>query len=160
MTAIGASGHRSLKEVSIISQKIDAALNHIQETHPAPFVVYSALAEGADRLIVQRAFDLLGARLVAVLPMQQTDYLADFVLSDSLNEFKELLALAAKVIELPPTLTRDIAYEAAGRYILAHVDLLVAVWDGKPARGQGGTGQIVTEARKSHIPVVWIRATR
>ena len=160
MTAIGVTGHRSFREVKLITRKVDAALKHIWETYPAPFVVYSALAEGADRLVVQRTFDQLGASLVAILPLQQAEYQSDFTESDSHIEFEELLRLASKVVELPPAPNRDRAYEAAGRYILEHVDLLIAVWDGKPARGQGGTGQIVTEARKSHIPVVWIRTTR
>lgn len=160
MTSIGVTGHRSLNEVKALTQKIDAALKQIWETYPAPFVVYSALAEGADRLVARRALDLLGASLKAILPLNQADYKADFSEEDSLAEFLELLALADEVIELPPTSTRDAAYEAAGRYILEHVDLLIAVWDGQSPRGKGGTGQIVLEARKSRIPVVWTKMAR
>ena len=160
MTSVGVTGHRSLHEISVIIQKIDAALIQILETYPAPFVIYSALAEGADRLVVRRAFDLMGASLKAILPLKPADYQADFSEEDSLNEFQELLALAQEVVELPPTSPRDAAYEAAGRYILEHVDLLIAVWDGQLPRGQGGTGQIVLEAQKSQIPVVWIQMDR
>jgi hypothetical protein len=34
---------------------------------------------------------------------------------------------------------REAAYEAAGRYVVDHCDLLIAVWDRKPAQGRGGT---------------------
>jgi hypothetical protein len=160
MTSIGVTGHRSLKDIGAITQEIDAALKQIREIYPAPFVVFSALAQGADRLVVQRAYDLLGATLKAVLPLDQADYTADFSEYENLAEFLELLALADEVIELPPTPSREDAYEAAGHYILEHVDLLIAVWDGRPPRGQGGTGQIVVEAQRRYMPVVWIKMAR
>jgi hypothetical protein len=160
MTTVGVTGHRSLHEVSVLTQKIDAALKQIRETYPAPFVIYSALAEGADRLVVWRAFDLMGASLKAILPLKPADYQADFSDEDSLTEFQELLGLAQEVVELPATSPREAAYEAAGRYILEHVDLLIAVWDGQLPRGRGGTGQIVLEARENQVPVVWIPIDR
>jgi hypothetical protein len=160
MTSVGITGHRSLNDVGAITQEIDAALIQIRETCPAPFIVFSALAEGADRLVVRRAFDLLGASLKVILPLNQADYTADFPEDDSLAEFLELLTLAVEVVELPPTPTRNSAYEAAGRYILKHVDLLIAVWDGQQPRGRGGTGQIVVEAQQSQLPVVWIKMAR
>ncbi len=38
--------------------------------------------------------------------------------------------------------------------MLAQSDILVAVWDGKPADGRGGTGQIVDEAARRGVPIV------
>jgi hypothetical protein len=35
-------------------------------------------------------------------------------------------------------------------------DLVVAIWDGEPERGVGGTGQIVREARDAGRPVLVI----
>ena len=46
------------------------------------------------------------------------------------------------------------AYEAAGRYVVDHCDLLIAVWDGKPARGRGGTAEIVAYAREKKRPLI------
>lgn len=68
------------------------------------------LSNRADRFIIQVACDLLGARWVATLPTQQLGFPDGYVQSDSQSEPEELLALAAKVIELLPTLMRDIAY--------------------------------------------------
>ena len=45
-------------------------------------------------------------------------------------------------------------FEAAGLTMLALSDILVAVWDGKPAEGRGGTGQIVEEAARRGAPIV------
>jgi hypothetical protein len=38
-------------------------------------------------------------------------------------------------------------------------DVLLAVWDGRPARGFGGTGDVVAYARRRGVPVevVWPR---
>jgi hypothetical protein len=54
------------------------------------------------------------------------------------------------------TSNRD-AYAAANEALLADVDTLVAVWDGAPPDGKGGTGDTVEVARERGIPVtvVW-----
>ena len=62
-----------------------------------------------------------GTRWVATLPTQQLGFLDGYVQSDSQSEPEELLALAAKVIELLPTLMRDIAFKAHNAYILDDV---------------------------------------
>lgn len=160
MTTVGVTGHRVLNHIETITREIDAALTQIREGFPAPFSVYSALAEGADRLVARRACDLLAASLIAVLPLPRADYMADFLEDHAKAEFLDLVALASDVVELPDAPTRTAAYEAAGRYILDHSDLLIAVWDGQPPRGQGGTGQIVAEAQQRRIPVVWIKVVR
>ena len=40
--------------------------------------------------------------------------------------------------------------------MLAKADRLFAVWDGQPARGYGGTADVVAEARARGIPVTVI----
>lgn len=54
------------------------------------------------------------------------------------------------------TANRD-AYAAAGEVVLADVAALVAVWDGAPPDGRGGTGDTVQTARARGLPVtiVW-----
>lgn len=54
------------------------------------------------------------------------------------------------------TSTRD-AYLAASEYVLGRVDAMLAVWDGQPADGRGGTGDVVQRAQALGIPatVVW-----
>ncbi len=44
-------------------------------------------------------------------------------------------------------------------YKLLMADLVVSVWDGRPARGcEGGTVRLIQEALRRNIPVLWIRA--
>ncbi|MGH2409572.1 MAG: DUF4231 domain-containing protein, partial [Chloroflexota bacterium] len=96
------------------------------------------------------------AVLEAVLPLPQDDYQSDFVNPDSRRQFIEMLADAARIVELPTTETREEAYEQAGRFVVEQSDVLIAVWDGQTARGQGGTADIVAWARDRGAPVFWI----
>jgi hypothetical protein len=90
--------------------------------------------------------------------MPLTEYLNDFPVGTSRDAFLELLSQAVETVNMPPVGIRDEAYEAVGRFVVGHSDVLIAVWDGKPARGQGGTGQIVAEARQRGLPLAWIPA--
>ena len=70
--------------------------------------------------------------------------------AESRREFDLLLGRASAVVELdgarePPGREGE-WYEAAGRLMLGHSDVLIAIWDGQPAAGRGGTAEIVAEA--------------
>jgi hypothetical protein len=159
MTRIGVTGHRFLADTDKIAAGVDEALNRIEASFPGEaLTVLSPLAEGADRLVVQRVLARSGARLVAPLPLPESDYMDDFQTTESRKEFLSLLDRADEVIELPPAETRDRAYEAVGRYVLDHCDVLIAIWDGQGAQGQGGTGEVVAEARQHGLPMAWVRA--
>lgn len=51
------------------------------------------------------------------------------------------------------------SYEAVGRYVVRHYDLLLAVWDGRAGAGRGGTHDIVDYATRIGVPVWWIHAS-
>lgn len=53
---------------------------------------------------------------------------------------------------------RQAAYEACGRHVVDHSDALLAVWDGEPSAGRGGTGDIVAYARARQRPLIWVQA--
>lgn len=48
------------------------------------------------------------------------------------------------------------AYALAGRATVAHCDVLIAVWDGLPKRGAGGTAEIVEVALRRGVPVIHV----
>jgi len=60
--------------------------------------------------------------------------------------FARLRGAASDQIQLPYPGPSEEAFFAAGREIVEHCDLLFAVWDGAPARGLGGTADIVAFA--------------
>ncbi len=158
MANIGITGHRILPDSNLVTSQVDEVLEKIREELNGPYYLYSSLAEGADQLVARRALNILNAKLIVPLPLKKEDFWTDFS-GDSRLAFLELLAAAEQVIELPPSLTRAEAYESAGRFILDRIDVLIALWDGKPASGQGGTGQMVAEARTHGLPVAWIHTS-
>lgn len=123
-----------------------------------PLVVLSPLAEGADRLVAEVVLENPGASLVAMLPLPQDDYEQDFASAESLQDFRRLLGRAAQTISLPPVAERNEAYANAGEYILNHCEVLVAIWDGQPAQGRGGTAEVVREALARGLPVLHVLA--
>jgi hypothetical protein len=52
---------------------------------------------------------------------------------------------------------RNQAYLAGGELVLRNCDVLIALWDGQPSRGVGGTGDIVDRARDFGLPIIWIK---
>ena len=54
----------------------------------------------------------------------------------------------------PSGTERDRAYLLAGIVVIERCEILVAVWDGLPARGVGGTGEVVRAALQRHRRVI------
>ena len=155
MVRVGVTGHRSLDDVDAIEAAVDAILDRL----PAgPIEVRSSLAEGADRIVVERVLRRPGGRLVAILPLDAEDYADDF--GESVAEFDDLLAAAADVEVVAPQSTREEAYEAAGRAVVDGSDVLLALWDGEASRGQGGTAEIVEYARERGVTVEVVTVRR
>lgn len=160
---LGVTGHRHLPDIDRLGERIRRELERLPDllrfpsspTTPLGYVVLSALADGADRLVVREAMARAGAQLEAVLPLPPEEYRRDFG-ADSAEDFDELLGMAARVRLLPPAHGRDEAYENAGRHIVDESDVLIALWDGAAARGRGGTAEIVAYARERHVPRIVI----
>jgi hypothetical protein len=159
---IGVTGHRNLKNIPQLQTAVRSILPDIRKmapdlkATPVIFNVLTPLAEGADRLIAQEVLKQDGATLEVVLPLPRDNYIKDFSTEDSVREFDDLLAKAGYVQALPAKENRVSAYELAGRYVVEHCDILIALWDGQPSAGPGGTGDIVRYARDIKCPLVWI----
>lgn len=123
------------------------------------FLFVSPLADGADQIGAELALDL-GFELHAVLPFSRERTRADLTDEASREMLDDLLARATCVLELSGDEAHELeAYVMAGRATVAHSDLLVAVWDGLPPRGRGGTGEVVRFAFERATPVVHIPIT-
>ena len=144
---IGVTGHRSF-DMADTSRRVDRLLDEIIDALQP--VVVSSLAEGADRLVVDRVLARPRARLAVVLPLKAADYERDFATSESVADFRAYLARADTVdtVAVPVGATREEAYELAGLEVVARCDVLIALWDGAPSRGRGGTADIVRHARE------------
>lgn len=134
-----------------------AELSPPPDGQPPGLRLISGLAEGADQWLADEAIKL-GYELQAVLPFARGEYENDFTVAQGLAEHRRLRGLAAAVFELDGCRARSgESYLAAGRVLLNQTDLLIALWDGKPSHGTGGTGQIVQEALQRSIPTLWVR---
>ena len=149
---------------------------------PPAVQLLSSLARGADRLAAAMAYSL-EIPVYVPMPFLQSDYEADFRGKESkcpdevpltpaqdLAEFRELLAQSSGKVMLDGArndstwpggdLFEGQSYEAVGRYVVRHSDLLLAVWDGSASGGRGGTQEIIDYAARTGVPVLWIHAKR
>jgi hypothetical protein len=157
---IAVCGHRRLDKIDQLETGIQVAGRKIKDIFGnAEYQVFSCLAEGADRLLADRLIELLGADLIAVLPFPDSDYLDDFNTVESVQEFLIYKKRAKMIISPQQTMLRPLAYQRANQTLLNHCNILVAVWDGRPARGIGGTAETVEFARKLCLPILWIHAS-
>lgn len=159
---IGVTGHRTLPDDPALAEGVRRAIEALKAAFPpSPFTpvrmaVVSPLAEGADRLVADEVLKQPGAILEAVLPMPRDQYCEDFATRESRTEFDRLLSRADYIDMLPGCESREAAYEQVGRYVADRCDVLIALWDGLPARGRGGTAQVVSWAREGGVPLLWI----
>jgi hypothetical protein len=158
---IGVTGHRlnriSQRQLERLTPQLRPLLAQIAKAaRAAPPTLLSGLAEGADRHVAQLALET-GYVLHAVLPFVRDTYEHDFTDTASRAQFAELLARADRITELSgrPGVSAQ-AYRRAGHALLDEADVLLAVWDGQPAQGVGGTAEIVNEACRRCIPVIHV----
>jgi hypothetical protein len=151
MHRIAITGHRGLP--SAIADAVDKAIR-ARLTEYAPDVTgISCLADGADQIFARAVTDL-GGRLEIIVPA--TEY-RDGLPDEAQPEYDQLLDRAAAVRRLPFTESTSQSHMTASKLMVDDADELYAVWDGKPARGFGGTADVVTYARDHQTPVrvIW-----
>jgi hypothetical protein len=102
----------------------------------------------------RRVLDV-GGLLYVVIPAAR--YRDGFEDEDAKRGYDELMDRATYAEPLDHVESTEEAQMAGGRAVVDHSDLLVAVWDGKPARGHRGTADVVAYARGRGVPVevVW-----
>ncbi|MDO0932670.1 hypothetical protein QQY66_13560 [Streptomyces sp. DG2A-72] len=154
MTTIAVTGHMDLTEDSVPLVRI--ALDDLlkQYADDGGLVGVSCIAKGADSLFAEAVL-AAGGRLTVVVPSQ--DYRQNKVKPDHVLIFDRLVEAAEEVLVLPHETASRQAYEAANAVLIQRADRVVAVWNGEPPTGKGGTADMVLEAQAAGIPVdvVW-----
>jgi len=149
---VGITGHRGLSDV--VGQQVRALLTQAVTSYDTKDLLgVSCIADGPDSWFAQTVLDH-GGQIEVVLPAGQ--YRAD--LPDGHHPtYDELLRRAAKVHRTGFDTSGSHAHMAGSELLVDQVDELLAVWDGQPARGYGGTADVVTYARQWGVPVrvVW-----
>ncbi|MFG1604963.1 hypothetical protein [Actinoplanes sp. NPDC049265] len=115
----------------------------------------SSLADGADQLFAEHVLAAAGT-LHVVLPCE--GYAGSLISDDSRTRFEQLRRAAGSVVTMPFAEPSEQAFLAAGKAMVDACDHLFAVWDGRPARGPGGTADVVAYARSRGRPVtiLWL----
>ncbi len=171
---VGVTGHREHKlegaDIAAVTATITRTLGQLQQAlsavgkhHHAAFTnetvqlrMVSALADGADTIVAKAAL-AAGWRVDACLPFPREQYANDFTNSAHHDDFVALLEKVTATFELPGNHSEaTAAYEAVGRLVLEQCDVLLALWDGDPNRGRGGTSRVVADAVARHIPVIHV----
>lgn len=148
MTRVAITGHRGLPEDT--ERLVASALrDEVARHRAADLVGLSCLADGADALFARAVLDH-GGELIAVVPA--AEYRAGLP-EDHHQTYDALLRRASRVVELDHVASDSHAHMDASEHMLGEAEHLVAVWDGRAARGYGGTADVVATARQRGVPV-------
>ncbi|HUS09901.1 MAG TPA: hypothetical protein VMZ30_05485 [Pyrinomonadaceae bacterium] len=149
---IGVSGHQDIPEEAIAF--VRQGITNVLSSATGDLVGVASLAAGADQLFASIIFEH-GGRLHVIIPSK--GYERTFSDPNELSQFRCLLNKADVVETLSYQEPSEEAFLAAGRRVVDASNLLLAVWDGKPAQGKGGTADIVEYARKrgTRVEVIW-----
>ena len=147
------TGHRDLHPDAEppLRASLASLFTDLSAAHPhSDLLLLTGLAEGADRLAAEVALDA-GLDVVAVLPLPDALYRQDF--PDSQPAYDALKARCCAVFELPVPRgddvsthgpARDACYRRLGDWLTRYSFVLIALWDGLPGRGEGGTATVVS----------------
>jgi hypothetical protein len=151
MHRIAISGHRGLS--ALTARLVEDAILIALAGHAPEVTGISCLADGADQIFARAILDLGGILEVIIPAAQYREGLPE----DSHAGYDDLLAQAAAVRRLPFAESTPESHMAASKLMVDKADELYAVWDGKPARGYGGTADVVTYARQhgTSVQVIW-----
>ena len=150
MTQVGITGHQRLDDPEAWSWVTGVMRVELSAVTP-PLVGVTSLAIGADQLFARLVLER-GGKLHAVLPF--ADIERSFFPAE-VPVYRELVAQSTVEV-LRTAGTDEDAYLAAGLRIVELSDVLFAVWDGKPAKGKGGTADVVSYATSRRLPFVHI----
>ncbi|MFR9723373.1 hypothetical protein ACL02R_08375 [Streptomyces sp. MS19] len=144
---VGITGHRGLSEQ--IERQVREELKTWLTPHADDLVGVSCIADGPDAWFAETVL-ALGGRLEVVIPA--TTYRAGLPQWHH-PVYDELMRRASDVHTTGLTESDSQAHMAGSEILAGLTDHLIAVWDGLPARGHGGTTDVVTYARHHNVPV-------
>ena len=150
MTRIGITGHQRLQDPTAWLW-VEEVVGRELDTLAAPLCVVTSLAVGADQLVARLGI-ARGATVRTILPFAGIERTFS---PEDLQAYRCLVS-GASVEVLQTSGADEDAYLAAGRRVVELSDLMIAVWDGKPPKGKGGTADIVAYAIKCGVPVVHV----
>jgi len=154
--AIGFTGHRSLPDEAKCRKCVYDFLK--EQKAAAKGVVYgiSSAAAGGDLLFAESCIQL-EIPLRVLLPLPHDRFRKDFD-EATWQRAEYVLSKAVSVEVTDDHGIREEGYYECGIQTVQESQLMIALWDGEPSRGMGGTQEIVSFARKMGRPVIWLHS--
>ena len=140
---IGISGHQDLGSKNVVEWVRTQITTELTKRQFGSGI--SSLAQGTDQLFAEIVL-ALGKLLEVVIPCH--NYEAAFKNPIAARQFRNLKNRASTSSVLNFEGPSEEAFYQAGCSIVEASDLMVFVWNGKPAKGHGGTADIVDYALK------------
>ncbi len=147
---VGITGHQRLS-ADADWEWAEQQINDLLFSLSGSLIGFTSLALGADQLFAEIVLKC-GGSFVAIVPF--ADYESKFEAGVGRDNYKRLLAQASVVEVLKSSGANREAYFKAGQQVVNRSELVIAVWDGKPAAGLVGTADAVDYARQCGQPVV------
>jgi hypothetical protein len=154
--AVGFTGHRKVPYETKSRQVIRDFLAQQKESHHGVMYGVCSAAAGADQLFAESCIEL-NIPLRILLPRPAEQFRADFD-EASWQRTAHIIENAISVEVTGRHEAQNEQYYDCGIQTVAESQLLVALWDGQPSRGIGGTQEIVSYARKTGHPIAWIHS--
>jgi hypothetical protein len=151
---VGFTGHRQLADWDKARACVAEALAGLHREAPGEWIGVSSSAAGSDLVFAQT---ILGAGQAwqAILPLPPAEFQKDFAPGEW-QAAEALLARAETVRVMATGGAREEAYLDCGIETVNTCDVLLSLWDGEPARGRGGTAEVVAYARELGRPLIVI----
>jgi hypothetical protein len=153
---IGFSGHMKLSNESLCRDQIRKVLSEWKAKFPEGIGGLSSLAAGGDLLFAEACFEL-GVPLRVLLPMAPAQFSQDFEAA-TWKRAEHALERAASFEVVGGELDRPHCYYECGLETVLQSGLLVVLWNGLPAQGVGGTGEMAQCSKNLGTPVIWIHS--
>ncbi|MFH8477003.1 hypothetical protein [Streptomyces sp. NPDC018000] len=145
---VGVTGHRGLN--ADVERRVRELLEVTVKSYDADELVgVSCIADGPDAWFAQYVL-AHGGRLEVVVP---ADGYRESLPEEHWPVYDRLMSHAAEVHQTGMTDSNSAAHMAGSEILVGLADELLAVWDGKPAWGFGGTADVVSYAERTGVPV-------
>lgn len=151
---VGFTGHRELPDEAASRARITELLAEQKAAASGVMCGLASVAAGGDLLFAESCIEL-GLPLRVLLPMPKVEFRTDFD-APTWARVERVLVRALAVEVTGNGAEHEARYYECGIETVRRSDALIALWNGEPSRGLGGTEQIVNYARAEGRLVLWI----
>jgi hypothetical protein len=148
---IGITGHQEIGSTEVVAwvrETLQSAIDRLDITKGI-----SCLAIGSDQMFAEVILSK-GVELIAVIPCLNYEF--TFHSSDDLLNYQRLKLKAAELIQMDEISPTEQAFYQASQYLVDRSNAIIAIWNGQPAKGFGGTADVVSYASNKGKNIIHI----